>query len=131
MSNLAKEVLKKITDLGMPVRDTYYTKGRHVICSDTMIVSCENNKDLSILFHVAVKPDESASMTLELKNIKSVKKVFIGDVFVYIENMENVVVGEDAVKAYELTVKRGIIEEFVAEQKQLAMLVHAKNCHEC
>ncbi len=129
MSKLAKAVSKKMTSMGLSVIDTYYTKGRHVICSDVMIVSCEKEKEVSILFNVSIKPDESASMTLEINKVKGVESIYIGDIFIYVENMENVLVGNDAIKAYHRALKQDIIDEFVIEQKQLSYLINSK-CHE-
>ena len=130
--SLAKQVIDKLMELGCPILDTYHVKGRYVICSDIMILSCEDKK-LSVLFHVGVKADESASLILEFYNLKDVKEVSVENLFVFVESMENVVIGDDAIKAYDFTVKRDIINQFVEEQKQIALLMKLKeeDCNLC
>jgi len=130
--SLAKQVLKKLSEMECPILDTYYTKGKYIICSDIMILSCEGKK-LSVLFHVGVKADESASIILELNNLDSVKEISVENIFVFVENMDNVIIGDDALKAYEYTMRRDIINEFVEQQKQIATLMKLdeNKCLQC
>jgi len=120
--SLAKQVLDKLNEMECKILDAYYKKGRYVICSDIMILSCEDKK-LSVLFHVGLKADESASLILELNKLKDVNEVSVENLFVFVESMKNVVIGDDAIKAYEYTMKKDIIDDFVEQQKQVALLL--------
>jgi len=123
--SLADQVVKKLVELECPIVDTHFTKGRYIICSDVVIITCLD-KTLTVLFHVAIKPDHSASLILELNKIKGVKNILVEDLFVYINSMDNVIIGNDAIKAYDYTLKKDIINKFMEEQRQITLLMRMK-----
>ena len=77
-----------------------------------------------LAFHVGVRPDEAASITLILNEIEELKLV-VAESFMFDDSDcdGKVLSGEDAVKTFIEQRKARIIKEFIKEQKLIHYLI--------
>jgi len=64
-------------------------------------------------------------------SLKEINEVIITDLFVYVDNLTNIVTGDDAIHAFEHSIKSNIIGEFISDQEQLHFLATCHDLPEC
>jgi len=132
MSRLMKRIVKKIKSWNVDIHEQYDRDDVEILCTNMMILSCFAEQGLvKLLFHVAAKPDESAQVVLGLKEVKGVEQIAITDLFIYVDDLTNIITGDDAIEAFEHSIKSNIIGEFVSEQEQLHFLASCQDLPEC
>ena len=87
--------------------------------------------EVKVLFHVGVRPHDAAQIVLDLNKLDNIKNVESPDLFVFIDDTKNIIVGPEAMNLFDGFIKDNIINEFVENQKQLRMLMTAENLPSC
>lgn len=132
MTNLTERIVNKLKDRGIKIYHQYDKDGIDFVCTEMMIVYCDKKmKTARLLFHVASRSDDSAQVVLDLNGVKGLKNLYIDDLFIYVDDYSEVVIGKEAVKLFENDVKHNIIEEFTNEQKQLHFLATCQDIPMC
>jgi hypothetical protein len=127
MFNFVNRVVKKLKKLDEEIINQYEKDDVYILCTKMMILICEEKtKILKIFFHAGARPDESAQITLDLQTIKGIKHVYVSDVFLYVDNMENVITGYKAFDIFENNIKQNILDEFIKEQNELHYLMNCQ-----
>ncbi|MCK5605183.1 hypothetical protein KAR91_25050 [Candidatus Pacearchaeota archaeon] len=128
-----KTIISKLTDWKIPIRRQYVDDNVEYICTDFMIISCNprDPRNIGLLFNVCSKPDDAARVVLDLNHLKTVDDIFIDDVFVYVNDFNNIVTGKEAMVVFEQELKRMAVNEFVTDQQQMSILKNCEDCPEC
>jgi len=93
--------------------DTYY------LCDGVIIILHHSKKQINLCFHVAMRPDTAALISIALTKIQY---PFIFSLpFIY-DKDGNVVDGEEAEKMFQTNLSSVIIKEFMQEQQRIQLL---------
>lgn len=132
MTNLTDNIIKMLNKWELKIIDRYDKDGYDTVCTDIMILSCNNKeKIVKLFFHVAAKSNIVAQIVLSIKEIEGVKDLYVDDLFVYVDDKNSILTGDKAVEVFEKNLKHNIIEEFVEAQKQLHFLSTCQNIPRC
>jgi len=126
---LIKEIVDKLEENDIKVFDSYQVEGyehQHLIMARDMILHFDDKAmSLSVAFHVATKPEDSAINILALKEINSIKEFFIMDSFAYTEGGE-LLSGKQAHLKFNQATTEKILDEFIKIQSEIQALVNSK-----
>lgn len=124
----SKSVPEKITDklneYDIEIYKVSNQSNQTTIMAENLIASFKDN-ELLINFHVTSKASYAARVILILKEIKNIKKVLVGEDFIF-DNYGKYLEGEEADKVFEEFQTNTVINNFLNEQKTLYLLTHAE-----
>ena len=107
------------------VIDSYHKNGLQVLVTDPAILSVGND-DISVAFHVSVRPDDSAQIALLLNKIEGVQKVTIAEVFLFDERSKKMLSGDFAVKAWQRIQDNEVLRHVQQNQIEMSLLIHGE-----
>jgi len=125
---LVVRILEELENHGFAVFEHHESRDNgYVIVSEQMIILVTKAR-IDVAFHIAMRPDDSASIILLLSRIKGVKRVGVMEVFTI--NLEgNILDGQKAIDYVETMKKRKIIEDYVWEQQCNYALLYGEAYH--
>lgn len=128
MNKIIEKITKKLNDNDIDIYGSNNYEQRDYILAENMILSI-GEQDLVVSFHVKCDPGFSARTTLLLNQIKEIKEIQVGDVFVY-DDDGKYHCGKDAIKLIEDHERKNIINTYMDEQMKRNFLTNAK-CGNC
>jgi len=94
--------------------------------SDVIIVAInKRDKIMHLTFNLALKPDETAFLTVNLIGLNHRYKYVLNPSFV-MDSDGKILVGDEAIKYYNNSLQEDIINNFLLEQQKIHMLHHMK-----
>jgi len=123
---LIDKVVKVFKDRGHDVIQDVIGKDVDTVVSNVAIIAINKvDRIMHITYHINLKPDETAFLTVQLIGINWRYKYVLNPSFI-LNNDGEVLVGDDAEKFYQNRIEQGIINGFLEEQQKIHMLHHMK-----
>ena len=123
VKTLDEKIIDKLVEYGIKIYRKNNQNEETIIMADKMIISVIENSEILINFHICSKPSYSARIVIILKEIKNLKKIMVGEDFLFNDDGKYIE-GEDAIKIFESFQEESIINDFLNEQKTLYLLTH-------
>ena len=123
MKYLEDKIVDKLKEYGIKVFNVNRDINLSYITADGMIISCGKN-EIFINYYIKSEPCYAARIIIMLYEIKGIKKILIGDDFIY-DKEGKYLEGEEAYKLNESIQENEIIREFIEQQTQLYLLSQA------
>jgi hypothetical protein len=123
VKTLDEKIIDKLVEYGIKIYKKNNQIEETIIMADKMIISVIENNEILINFHICSKPSYAARIIVILKEIKNVKKIMVGEDFLFNDNGKYLE-GNDAIKEFENFQEENIINDFLNEQKTLYLLTH-------
>jgi len=123
VKTLDEKIIDKLVEYGIKIYKKNNQIEETIIMADKMIISIIENNEILINFHICSKPSYAARIIVILKEIKNVKKIMVGEDFLFNDNGKYLE-GNDAIKEFESFQEENIINDFLNEQKTLYLLTH-------
>ena len=124
-----EEILNKLKENDIKVFDHYPVEGfkhEHFIMARDMILHFNDEKfSLSVSFHVATKPEDSAINILALKELTTIKEFYIMDSFAYTKSGK-LLSGKQAHFRFKQATTEKILDEFIKSQTEIQALMNSK-----
>jgi len=123
---LIDKVVKVFKDRGHEVIEDTIGENVDTVISNVAIIAVNKvDKIMHITYHINLKPDETAFLTVQLIGLNYKYKYVLNPSFILNDDGE-VLVGEEAERFYSNKVEQGIINGFLQEQQRIHMLHHMK-----
>jgi len=123
---LIDKVVKVFKDRNHDVAEYFVDKDVDTVISNVAIIAINKvDKVMHITYHINLKPDETAYLTVQLIGLNYRYKYVLNPSFIMSDSGQ-VLVGEEAEMFYKKKVEVGIIDGFLQEQQKIHMLHHMK-----
>ena len=126
---LIDEIVDKLKENDIKVFDSYPVEGyehEHLIMARDMIVHFNDKKNsVSVSFHVATKPEDSAINILALRELDKIREFYIMDSFAYTKGGE-LLSGKQAHSKFNQVQTEKILDEFIKSQSEIQALINLK-----
>ncbi len=116
--NIINKIIGKLTEYGIQVHKYYRveSKNHYLIWADYMAIAYKiPEKSLSVAFHAATKPDDSATIILVLNQIEEIDTIEVAEPFIHDEDSK-VVCGRQAYVIYERKKAKETIQDFISKR---------------
>lgn len=128
MIEIKDKLVEKLKEYDIKIFDEFKSGKEDVIMAEHCVIGCEKN-EVFINFHIGSSSAFAARIILILKEIKEIKKFFIGDDFIF-DDDGKFLEDEEAVKYHQKTIAKEIIDGFVASRTSVNMLLSSE-CYNC
>lgn len=124
---LHQETLENLSKYGIEVADHFPNTFNkefdiHIIIIDRTLIEVNNNeREISLSFHVGTEPDKSASLSLMLNKIPNTN-VTIAELFDKHHDTDDLLTGDEAVEHYYKKIHNQIITNYLQEQSDMQYL---------
>ena len=126
---LIDEIVDKLKENDIKVFDSYPVEGyehEHLIMARDMIIHFNDEKSsVSVSFHVATNPEDSAINILALREIDKIKEFYIMDSFAYTKDGK-LLSGKQAHSRFSKIQTEKILDEFIKTQSEIQSLINLK-----
>lgn len=120
-NNIVNNIIQMLEKYDLKVLDKYKIEDKYyLILEFILIVYSEEENNIDLSFHISIKPDLSAIISLLLSNLGEIKIINVMES--YIDKDGKILLGDEAEVEYSERLKNNIINGYLNEQFQLHYL---------